>query len=117
VLGNLSTHTTPDVCAWLEKNPHVHFQFTPVGLSWLNQIETWFGVITRQSIRRGTFSSVKVLINEIRDYITHWNTSAKPFVWTRHRQRDPRQGAPHRDQHQETRSTITLSKDGEVTGH
>ena len=82
VLDNLSTHTTPDVCAWLAKNPHVHFHFTPVGSSWLNQIETWFGIITRQSIRRGTFSSVKVLINQIRDYITHWNTSAKPFIWT-----------------------------------
>jgi hypothetical protein len=25
---------------------------------------------------------VKVLIAQIRDYITHWNTTAKPFVWT-----------------------------------
>lgn len=82
VLDNLSTHTTPDVQAWLEKNPHIHLHFTPVGSSWLNQIETWFGIITRQSIRRGTFSSVKVLITQIRDYITHWNTSAKPFRWT-----------------------------------
>jgi transposase len=82
VLDNLSTHTTPDVQAWLKKNPHIHFHFTPVGSSWLNQIETWFGIITRQSIRRGTFSSVKVLIKQIRDYITHWNTSATPFVWT-----------------------------------
>jgi DDE superfamily endonuclease len=80
VLDNLSTHTTPDVCAWLEKNPHVHFHFTPVGSSWLNQIETWFGIITRQSICRGTFSSVKVLINQIRDYIMHGNTSAKHLV-------------------------------------
>src|SRR5918997_5968304 len=82
VLDNLSTHTTPEVVAWPEKNSHVHFHFTPVGSSWLNQIETWFGIITRQSIRRGTFSSVKVLIKQICDYITHWNTSAKPFVWT-----------------------------------
>jgi transposase len=82
VLDNLSTHTTPAVQAWLEKNPRIHFHFTPVGSSWLNQIETWFGIITRQSIRRGTFSSVKVLIKQIRDYIKHWNTSAKPFAWT-----------------------------------
>ena len=80
VLDNLSTHTTPAVQAWLEKNPHIHFHFTPVGSSWLNQIETWFGIITRQSIRRGTFSSVKVLIKQIRDYIKHWNTSATPFA-------------------------------------
>jgi transposase len=82
VMDNLSTHTTPDVEAWREKNPHVRFHFTPVGSSWINQIETWFGIITRQSIRRGTFTSVKVLIKQISDYIDHWNTAAKPFTWT-----------------------------------
>ncbi|WP_329059341.1 IS630 family transposase [Amycolatopsis sp. NBC_01480] len=82
VLDNLSTHTTPDVMAWLEKNPHVRFHFTPKGSSWLNQIETWFSIATRQSIRRGTFTSVKVLIKQIRDYIIHWNTDATPFTWT-----------------------------------
>jgi transposase len=82
VLDNLSTHTTPDMMAWLTKNPRVTFHFTPKGASWINQIETWFGIITRQSIRRGTFTSVKVLIAQIRDYITHWNTNPTPFVWT-----------------------------------
>lgn len=82
VLDNLSTHTTPEVMAWLEHNPHVRFHFTPKGASWVNQIETWFGIITRQSIRRGTFTSVKVLIGQIRDYITHWNTNPTPFTWT-----------------------------------
>jgi transposase len=82
VLDNLSTHTTPDVMAWLERHPHVHFHFTPVGSSWINQIETWFGIITRQSIRRGTFTSVTVLIKQIRDYIDHWNADPQPFTWT-----------------------------------
>jgi transposase len=82
VLDNLSTHSTPEVKAWLEKNPNVQFHFTPVGSSWLNQIETWFGIITRQAIRRGTFSSVKVLIRRIQDYIANWNSNAEPFVWT-----------------------------------
>ncbi|MET7846097.1 transposase, partial [Streptomyces sp. NPDC005356] len=76
VLDNLSTHTTPDVKAWLAKNPHVHFHFTPVGSSRLNQIEIWFGIITRQSIRRGTFASVNVLVKQIRDYINSWNENA-----------------------------------------
>jgi transposase len=82
VLDNLSTHTTPDVQAWLDAHPNVRFHFTPKGASWVNQIETWFGIITRQSIRRGTFTSVKVLVKQIRDYIAHWNTNPKPFVWT-----------------------------------
>jgi len=82
VLDNLSTHATPEVQEWLDKNQHVTFHFTPVGSSWLNQVETWFGVITRQAIRRGTFTSVRVLIKRIKDYITHWNEDAKPFEWT-----------------------------------
>jgi hypothetical protein len=53
-----------------------------VGSSWLNQIETWLGIITRQAIRRGTFASVQVLIGTIRAYINSWNTDPRPFTWT-----------------------------------
>jgi transposase len=49
VLDNLSTHTTPEVLAWLQNNPRARFHFTPKGSSWINQIETRFGMITRQS--------------------------------------------------------------------
>ncbi|MGW4466682.1 IS630 family transposase [Micromonospora sp. NPDC004704] len=82
VLDNLSTHTTPDVMAWLAANPNVRFHFTPTGSSWINQIEIWFGIITRQAIRRGTFSSVQVLVRSIRDYIATWNADPRPFQWT-----------------------------------
>jgi hypothetical protein len=70
-----------EVLAWLEKNPHVPFHFTPVGSSWLNQVEIWFGVITRQAIRRGTFTSVRTLIRQITDYINTWNADPKSFSW------------------------------------
>jgi transposase len=80
--GDLSTHETPDVTAWLTANPRVRFHFTPVGSSWLNQIETWFGVAERQAIHRGTSSSVNSLIHTIRHYVDHWNRDAKPFTRT-----------------------------------
>jgi transposase len=82
VLDNLSTHTTPEVKEWLARHPDVHFHFTPVGSSWINQVEIWFGIITRQSIRRGTFASVNVLITQIRSFIDSWNANARPFTWT-----------------------------------
>jgi transposase len=82
VLDNLSTHDTPEVNAWLARHPNVTFHFTPVGSSWMNQIETWFGIITKQAIRRGTFTSVNALINRIRAYVEHWNADAEPFAWT-----------------------------------
>lgn len=82
VLDNLSTHNNDDVAAWLGRHPNVHFHFTPKGSSWINQIETWFGIITRQAIRRGSFKSLAELVKRIDTYITHWNDDAAPFEWT-----------------------------------
>jgi transposase len=82
VLDNLSTHHNDDVDAWLARHHNVHFHFTPTGSSWINQIETWFGIITKQAIRRGTFTSLARLIKRINDYIDHWNENAEPFTWT-----------------------------------
>jgi transposase len=82
VLDNLSTHDTPDVQTWLEAHPNVTFHFTPVGSSWLNQAEIFFGVITRQAIRRGSFPSLRALIHRINTYITDWNADCEPFTWT-----------------------------------
>lgn len=82
VLDNLSTHSGPDVDKWLAKHLNVTFHFTPTGSSWLNQVEIWFGIITKQAIRRGTFTSLRQLINTINTYITHWNHDTKPFTWT-----------------------------------
>jgi transposase len=82
ILDNLSTHSTDEIDEWLTKNPNITFHFTPTGSSWLNQIETWFGIITKQAIRRGTFGSVAQLIQTIEHYITNWNADCKPFTWT-----------------------------------
>lgn len=82
VTDNLSTHSGPDVDTWLTKHPNITFHFTPTGSSWLNQVEIWFGIITKQAIRRGTFGSVHQLIDTINAYIENWNNNAKPFIWT-----------------------------------
>ena len=39
-------------------------------------------VITRQAIRRGTFTSVKDLIAAIETFIDGWNERCQPIVWT-----------------------------------
>jgi transposase len=82
ILDNLSAHSGPDVDKWLAGHPNFTFHFTPVGSSWLNQVEIWFGIITRQAIRRGTFSSVRLLIQMISNYIASWNEDSARFEWT-----------------------------------
>ena len=63
------------------EEPARHFSLHAGGSSWLNQIETWFGIITRQAIRRGTFTSVRALIAHITEYIDTWNANPRPFTW------------------------------------
>jgi hypothetical protein len=51
--------------------------------SWLNLVECFFSVITRQAIRRGTFTSVKELIAAIGAFIDSWNDHPRPFAWAK----------------------------------
>jgi transposase len=83
ILDNSSTHSTAEVRQWLEAHRNVCLHFTPTGASWLNLIEAWFGILTRKSVRRGSFVSLKALVRHIRDYIEHWNAHPTPFVWTK----------------------------------
>jgi transposase len=83
VADNYATHKHPAVQAWLAKHPRVRMHFTPTSGSWLNLVEVFFGIITRQAIRRGTFTSVKDLIAAIETFIDGWNDRCQPFVWTK----------------------------------
>ena len=85
ILDNSSTHSTPAVQAWLAAHPRVHFHFTPTGASWLNMVEAWFSILTRKSVRRGSFDTVRALIRHIERYIAEWNAHPTPFVWTKSR--------------------------------
>jgi transposase len=83
VCDNYATHKHPAVRAWLEKNKRITLHFTPTSGSWLNMVEIFFGIITRQAIRRGTFTSVKDLIGAIGIFIDAWNERCEPFIWTK----------------------------------
>ena len=83
VLDNVQTHKTPEVLAWRERHKRVRFHFTPTSASWLNQIETWFGILTRQALRRGSFESVRALVAAIESFTRAWNAGASPFKWVK----------------------------------
>jgi putative transposase len=81
-VDNYSTHKHPAVKRWLAARPRYHVHFTPTYASWLNQVEIWFNLITQRAIRRGTFKSVKELIARIEQFVQHYNTRCRPFIWT-----------------------------------
>jgi transposase len=83
VLDNYHTHKHDEINAWLAKHPRITLHFTPTSGSWLNLVEVFFGIITRQAIRRGSFDSVKQLVAAIRTFIDGWNDRCHPFTWTK----------------------------------
>jgi transposase len=83
VLDNYHTHKHDDINRWLERNPRITLHFTPTSGSWLNLVEVFFGIITRQAIRRGSFDNVKALVAAIRAFIDGYNERCRPFTWTK----------------------------------
>jgi transposase len=83
IIDNSSSHTTPEVMAWLAENPRVKFHFTPTSASWLNQVEGLFGILTRRSLKHTSFPSKSALRRHLTDFLVDWNRNPTPFIWTK----------------------------------
>jgi transposase len=80
ILDNYCTHKKND--DWLAKyEGRVHFHFTPTSASWLNQIEIWFGLLTRKALRGASFASKDQLRAAIEAFVARTNDNPKPFHW------------------------------------
>jgi putative transposase len=82
IADNYGTHKHGKMKAWLAQRPRYHIHYTPTYASWLNQVERWFGLITQQAIRRGSFQSAGELVQKIDAYVASHNLHHRPFVWT-----------------------------------
>jgi transposase len=82
VLDNLNTHK-PKEDRWLKRHPQVHLHFIPTYSSWLNQVECWFSILSRQALAGVSFTSPKQLREAIDRFVTAYNKTATPFEWTK----------------------------------
>jgi hypothetical protein len=66
-----------------DRSHAIRFQYTPRHCSWLNQVEIWFGILTRKLLKRASFASVDALRARVLAFIDYFNAVlAKPFKWT-----------------------------------
>ncbi len=79
ILDNYGTHKKCD--AWLAEHPNVHFHFTCTSASWLNQVEIWFGLLSRKALRGLSTQSTAELRQAIEAFIAAYAQNAKPFKW------------------------------------
>ena len=81
IIDNYCTHKEASVKRWLSRHPRFHIHFTPTSSSWLNLVERFFGELTQDVIRDGSFSSVTSLVKDIETYLIDRNLNPKPYKW------------------------------------
>lgn len=79
ILDNYCTHKRN--YEWLNKNPNVHFHYTPTSASWLNMVEIWFGIFSIKSLKGASFNNTEELNDHIMTYIEKYNKKCEPFKW------------------------------------
>ncbi len=80
VLDNLNTHK-PKRDMWLARHPNVQFHFTPTHASWMNQVEIWFSILSRNALQGASVTSTKQVRAQIDALIESYNEKATPFSW------------------------------------
>ncbi len=82
IVDNLNSHK-PKHDRWRGRHPRVHFHYTPTHASWLNQIECWFSILSRQALQGASFTSPEQLREAIDAFVELYNQSPTPFEWTK----------------------------------
>lgn len=82
ICDNFSPHKHKNVRAWVAKRRRLTLHFTPTYASWLNQIEIWFNILSRELLKDAVWHSKQELVAAILTYIKRYNERAKPFKWT-----------------------------------
>lgn len=83
IADNLSVHKQQDVKEWLERKKRITMHYTPTYSSWLNQVEIWFNILSKDVLKGGVWHSKQQLVDQIQEYIKTYNKArANPFEWT-----------------------------------
>ena len=83
IVDNLSVHKNDKVKKWLSGKRKIQLHFTPTYSSWLNQIEIWFNILSKDVLKGGVWKSTQQLTSQMLEYIRTYNkTRAQPFQWT-----------------------------------
>lgn len=83
ILDNLALHKHKSILEWVDSKKRVTLHFTPTYSSWLNQIEIWFNMLTKDVLKGGVWKSKKQLVDQLMLYVKNYNIErAKPFEWT-----------------------------------
>ncbi|MGH9673878.1 MAG: IS630 family transposase [Bryobacteraceae bacterium] len=79
----LNIHKNEAAKQWLLRHPRVHFHYTPTHASWMNMIEVFFSILTRQALTHSVQRSKKDLKDFLLRYLKKYSQNPTPFTWTK----------------------------------
>ncbi|WP_328295906.1 IS630 family transposase [Kineococcus sp. NBC_00420] len=82
VMDNGSAHTSKHTRQWLTEHPGVTVVHTPVHASWVNPIESVFGICVRQVLRHGVFEGTDDCDAMVQAWAERRNRSLRPVTFT-----------------------------------
>jgi transposase len=83
IRDNLNIHKNDAAHRWLERHPRVRFHHTPTHASWVNLIECFFSILSKQGLSQSVHRSKRELKDFLRQYLTKYNETSVPFTWTK----------------------------------
>lgn len=83
VADNLNIHKNEAARRWLRRHPRVQFHYTPTHASWVNLIECFFSILSKQGLAHSVQHSKPDLKNLLHGFLANYNTHCSPFTWTK----------------------------------
>ena len=82
VADNLNIHKNEAARRWLGRHPRVQFHYTPTHASWVNLIECFFSILSKQGLAHSVQRSKQDLKELLNRFLASYNESCGPFTWT-----------------------------------
>lgn len=83
VADNLNIHKNEALRRWLSRHPRVHFHYTPTHASWVNLIECFFSILSKQGLAHSIQRSKRDLKDLLQRFLASYNATCGPFTWTK----------------------------------
>jgi transposase len=83
VADNLNIHKNEAARRWLRRHPQVHFHYTPTHASWVNLIECFFSILSKQGLAHSVQRSKQDLKDLLHRFLASYNATCGPFTWTK----------------------------------
>jgi transposase len=83
IVDNLNIHKNEAARRWLSRHPHVRFHYTPTHASWVNLIECFFSILSKQGLAHSVQHSKRDLKELLLRFIASYNQTCNPFTWTK----------------------------------